>query len=149
MEDEDIVLGSSCTRVAREIGKNCAVMKILVHRSINLEAVRKTMRMLWKPNKGVQISKIEEDLFLVEFNDGKDKKKVLDLCLWNYDKQLVLIQEFEGELTPKEIVLKWSPFWVQIFNLPLKSRMKEMGWAIGSKLEEVLKVDVPKSEVIG
>lgn len=96
-------------------------MKILVHRSISLEALRKNLKMMWKPNKGVQIFEIEEDLYLVEFNDGKDKKKVLDLCQWSYDKQLVLIQEFEGELTPKEIVLKWSPFWVQIFNLPLKS----------------------------
>lgn len=104
------------------------------------------MRMLWKPNKGVQISEIEEDLFLVEFSDGKDKKKVLDLCPWSYDKQLVLIQEFEGEPTPKDIVLKWSPLWVQIFNLPLRSRTKETGWTIRLKLGEVLKVDVHNGE---
>ena len=124
-EDEDIVLRSSCTTAAREVGKNYVVMKILAHRSISLEALRKNLKMVWKPNKGVQISEIEEDLYLVEFSYKKDKKKVLDLCRWSYDKQLVLIQEFEGELTPKEIVLKWSPFWVQIFNLPLKSRKKE------------------------
>ena len=70
------------------------------------------MRMLWKPNKGVQISEIEEDLFLVEFGDGKDKKKLLDMCPWSYEKQLFLIQEFEGELTPKEIELKWSFYWI-------------------------------------
>lgn len=40
-EDEDIVLRSSCTRAAREVGENCAVMKILMHSSINLEALRK------------------------------------------------------------------------------------------------------------
>ena len=40
-EDEDIVLGSSCTRAAREVGKNYVVMKILAHRSISLEALRK------------------------------------------------------------------------------------------------------------
>ena len=70
------------------------------------------MRMLWKPNKGVQISEIEEDLFLVEFGDGKDKKKLLDMCPWSHEKQLFLIQEFEGELTPKEIELKWSFYWI-------------------------------------
>ena len=59
--------------------------------------------MLWKPNKGVQISEVEEELFLVEFGDEKDKKKVLDMCPWSYEKQLVLIQDFEGELTLKEI----------------------------------------------
>ena len=61
-----------------------------------MDALRKNLRMLWKPNKGVRISKLEEELFLVEFGDEKDKKKVLDMCPWSYEKQLVLIQDFEG-----------------------------------------------------
>ena len=78
-------------------------MKILSQRSINVDGLGKNLRMLWKPNKGVQISEVEEELFLVEFGDEKDKKKVLDMCPWSYEKQLVLIQDFEGELTLKEI----------------------------------------------
>lgn len=72
-------------------------MKVLTKRSINLEALRKNIRMLWKPNKGILVSKIEEDLFLVEFGDGRDKKKILDMSLWNYEKQLILLQDFEGK----------------------------------------------------
>ena len=45
-----------------------------------MDALRKNLRMLWKPNKGVQILELEEELFLVEFGDEKDKKKVLDMC---------------------------------------------------------------------
>ena len=90
-EDEGIEIDSNSTRTAKEIGKNCAMMKTMSHKSISLDALRKNMRMLWKPNKGVQISEVEEDLFLVEFSDGKDKKKLLDMCPWNYEKQLVLI----------------------------------------------------------
>ena len=109
-EDEGIELGSSSTKAAKEIGKNCAIMKIMTHRSISLDALRKNLRMLWKTNKGVNIFELKADLFLVEFRDGKDKKKVLDMCPWSYEKQLVLIQDFEGELTSKEIELKSSPF---------------------------------------
>lgn len=105
------------------------------------------MRMMWKLNKGVQISKIEEDLFLVEFGDGRDKKEVLDMCPWSYKIQLVLIQDFEAEQAPREIDLKWSPFWVQMFNLPLKSRTTETGEVIGSKLGTVLEVDVSETGV--
>ena len=43
--------------------------------------------------------------------------------------------------------MKHYPFWVQIFNLPLKIRTKETGWAIGSTLGEVLDVDVSDSGV--
>ena len=84
--DEGIELGSSSTKDAKEIGKNCDVMKIMTHRSISLDALRKNLRMLWKTNKGVKISKLEVDLFLVEFGDRKDKKKVLDMCSWSYEK---------------------------------------------------------------
>ena len=105
------------------------------------------MRMLWRTNKLVQISEIEEDLFLVEFGDPKDKKKVLEMCPWSFEKNLVLLQQFSRDLVPKKIDLKWSPFWVQVSNLPLKSRTKETGMVIGSKLGKVLDVDVPENGV--
>lgn len=111
-EGEDIELGSESTRAAREIGKNCLVMKILTQRIIVLDALRKHLKMLWKPNRGVWISEIDEDLYLVEFGDGRDKKRILEMCPWSYEKQLVLLQEFEGERVPKDITIKWTPFWV-------------------------------------
>ncbi|XP_075654591.1 uncharacterized protein LOC142624738 [Castanea sativa] len=83
----------------------------------------------------------------VEFGDGRDKKRVIEMCPWSYEKQLVLIQDFEGELTPKEIEIRWAPFWIQIYNLPLKSRTKETRKAIGSSLGLVLDVDVLESGV--
>ena len=105
------------------------------------------MRMLWKPNKSVQIFEIDQDLFLVVFGDGKDKKRMIEMCPQSYEKQLVLIQDFKGELTPKEIDIRWAPFWIQIYNLPLKCRTKETEWAIGSSLGLVMDVDVPESGV--
>ena len=49
-------------------------------------------------------------MFLVEFDDDRDKRRVLEMSLWQYEKQLVLLQEFDGERDPKDIVLRWSPF---------------------------------------
>lgn len=122
-------------------------MRVLSRRCIILDALRKNLRMLWKPNRNVKVSEIEEDLFLVEFVDERDKRKVLDMCPWNYEKILVHLQEFEGDKVPKDLVLKWSPFWVQIHNLPLKSRTRETGLVIGASLGEVLEVDVMESGV--
>nr|POE73448.1 hypothetical protein CFP56_08751 [Quercus suber] len=141
-EGKDIALGSSSTKAAREIGKNCVVMKILTKRIIFLEVLRKNMKMLWKPNKGLQIFEIEDDMFLVEFGDGRDKKRIMEMSPWSFEKQLILVQEFEGELVPKEIVLKWTPFWVQIYNLPLKSMICKTGMEIGAKIGMVLDIDV-------
>ena len=123
------------------------VMKILTKRIIFLEVLRKNMKMLWKPNRGLQISEIEDDMFLVEFGDGRDKKRVMEMSPSSFEKQLVLLQEFDGELVPKEIVLKWTPFWVQIYNLPLKSMTRETGMEIRAKIGTVLDIDVPEKGV--
>ena len=85
-EDESIVLGSSSTKAAMYLGKNCLIMKILSHKSILLDSLRKNLRMIWKLNKGVQISKIENETYMVEFSDKKDKKKVLEMSPWSFEK---------------------------------------------------------------
>nr|POF14567.1 hypothetical protein CFP56_36741 [Quercus suber] len=146
-EGEGIELGSDSTKAAREIGKNCLVMKILTQRIIGLEALRKHLKMIWKPKKGLQVSEIGEEMYLAEFGDGRDKRRILEMCPWSYEKQLILLQDFEGERVPKEITIKWSPFWVQIYNLPLKSMTRESGIEIGAKIGRVLDVDVPENGV--
>ena len=146
-EGESFSLGSSTTEAAKLVGRNCVVMKILTHKWLNIEALRKNLRMIWKPTKGVQINEIGDELFLVEFGEGRDKKRIMEMSPWTYEKQLILLKEFVGDQVPKEIVLWQSPFWVQIHNLPLNNRTRETGWEIGSKLGEVLEVDVAESGV--
>lgn len=109
-EDVSITLGSSSTKAAKERGKNCLIMRILSQRSIMLNTLRKNLRMVWKPKKGLQITEIEEKLCMAKFGDEKDKKRVLEMCPWSYEKQLILLQDFKGEQTPKEISLTRSPF---------------------------------------
>ena len=73
-EGEGIELGNDSTKVAREIGKNCLVMKILTQRTISLEALRKHLKMLWKPNKGLRVSEIGEEMYLAELVTTKIKR---------------------------------------------------------------------------
>ena len=126
------MLGSNSTKAARESGRNYLVMKVLSQRSITLDALQKNLRMVWKPNKSMQIPKLEDELYMVKFRVEKDKKKILEMRPWSYDKELIILQEFEGDQMPKEMALKWSPFWIQIHNLPLKSRTRETGYSIGT-----------------
>ena len=109
-ENESITLGRGTIEAAKVVGKNCLVMKVLSHKYMNIEALRKNMRMLWKLNKGVQVNEIGEELFLAEFGDGRDKKRIMDMSPWTYEKQLILLKEFEGEQVPKDIQLWQSPF---------------------------------------
>ena len=71
----------------------------------------------------------------------------MEMRPWSYENQLVLIREFEGELVPKEISFRWSSFWIQIYNLPLKSMTSGLSYVIIGKIGEVLEIDVPKKGV--
>nr|POF06363.1 hypothetical protein CFP56_59426 [Quercus suber] len=74
-EVDDVELGRGSTKAAIERGKYYAVLKVLTHRSISLDALRKNLRMVRKLKKEMQFSEIEEDLFLVEFGDEKDNDR--------------------------------------------------------------------------
>ena len=90
-EEESVNLGRECTKAANERGKSCLVMKVLSRRRVILDALRKNVRMLWKPNKSIRISVIEVEMFLVEFEDERDKRRVFEMSPWHYEKQLVLL----------------------------------------------------------
>ena len=51
-EDEGIEIDSNSTKTAKEVGKNCALMKIMAHKSLTLDTLRKNMRMVWKLKGG-------------------------------------------------------------------------------------------------
>ena len=103
-EEVSVNLGRECTRATKEKGNNYLVMKVLSRRGIMLDVLRKNIRMLWKPNKSIQISLIEEEMYLVEFYDKRDKRKVMEMSPWHYEKQLVLLQNFEVDKDPKDII---------------------------------------------
>ena len=90
-EEESVNIGRECTKATNERGKSCLVMKVLSRRRVILDALRKNVRMLWKPNKSIRISVIEEEMFLVEFEDERDKRRVFEMSPWHYEKQLVLL----------------------------------------------------------
>ena len=50
-EEVNVNLGRECTRATKESGENYLVMKVLSHKGIIFDALRKNIRMLWKPIK--------------------------------------------------------------------------------------------------
>ena len=60
-------------------------------------------------------------------------------------KKLIQIVWFEGDLQPAEVSFKFAAFWIQIFNLPIKSMVQAVGEDIGNAIGRSLEVDVPES----
>ncbi|KAK2973210.1 hypothetical protein RJ640_024497 [Escallonia rubra] len=88
------------------------------------------------------MKQVGENLILVQFFHRLDKQRVMEGSPWSFDKQLLILKEYDGDTQPSEIDLKCSPFWIQIHNLPFNQMEKGMGEAIGRKCGEVLELDV-------
>ncbi|KAI7990869.1 Uncharacterized protein LOK49_LG12G01876 [Camellia lanceoleosa] len=135
-EEEEVVVivGDAHTKSSAERSWLCLVGRILTHRPVNAEAFRSTMAAVWKPTQGMQFKVLGDNLFLIQFNHIVDKKRVLGRGPWNFDKQLVLLEEFDGSMQPSEIQFRSVLFWVHVIDLPIVSMTKEVGVLIGNSI---------------
>lgn len=70
----------------------------------------------------MSIRSIGDNLFAFQFFHELDKKKVMDSAPWHVDNYLLVLEEAKGHLTPSEIELHQSQFWVRVKDVPLAKR---------------------------
>ncbi|XP_042974654.1 uncharacterized protein At4g02000-like [Carya illinoinensis] len=105
------------------------------------------MRKVWRLVKSVKFRDLNAEFTLVEFEDSRDRAKVVREGPWSFDKHLVLLKEFDSLIQISKLELVKAPFWVRIHDLPLIARNEYIGKLVGSALGEVLEVDLDKGEM--
>ncbi|XVF50108.1 hypothetical protein PTKIN_Ptkin04bG0068900 [Pterospermum kingtungense] len=100
-----------------------------------------TMKMVWKISRDVEISEVEDMIFFVQVCRVKDVERVKKGSPWSFDKQLIMLQEFNGDLRPEEYRWNRVAFWVRVYDLPLGMRNKANGVHIGEKICSMLHMD--------
>ena len=117
------------------------VGKVLTVRTFNFEAMKRTLNQIWAISKGALFRLIENGMFVVQFASLKDKNKVMAGRPWTFDQNLVMLQEIEDDVQPSDIVMNRCPFWVRLYNLPMRSRSESHIRQIGGSIGQVLEVD--------
>ncbi|XVF67325.1 hypothetical protein PTKIN_Ptkin10aG0112000 [Pterospermum kingtungense] len=121
--------------------KNWLVGKLHTNRPFNKTALMGTMKVIWKLMDEVEITALEENLFLFKFSGSKDKERVLEGAPWSFDKHMLLFQDFKGELKPEEYVFNTAHIWIRIYELPLGMRNKNTRIRIEGKLGRLIAMD--------
>jgi hypothetical protein len=85
---------------------------------------------------------LDDNIWLFEFEDGDDMRRVLEGRPWSYDRQMLVITEFDGTVTASQIGFSHSPFWVQIHDMPLLCMTKGIGMKIGESMGKFIEVDL-------
>ena len=72
--------------------------RLLDSKLANREPFKNMMIQLWKPEAGLQITVIWENLFLFRFNNLKEKKRVIRNEPWGFNRTLLVLDEVDGRI---------------------------------------------------
>ena len=70
---------------------------------------------------------------------------ILDRSPWSFDKRLVMMKQFTNDVSPENVTFQRSPFWIRVFNIPIKSMNATVGNYIANEIGVPILVDAPKS----
>lgn len=113
--------------------------KFFTKRTLNMEAVVRTFRPLWRTKESFVATNMGNNVMLFTFGLEVDAEKVLLGQPWSYDRHLVILQRFDGSKPISELEFKFCTFWVQIHDLPFKFMNSETALQIGMTIGPVIK----------
>ena len=112
--------------------------KFLTKRVLNVDAVARTFKSLWKPIGELKIWDVGDNILLFELEDILDLEWVLEFEPWLYDKHLVVFQKAIDVESAPLLDYSFTTFWILIHNIPPDLVTQETGESIGSTLGTVV-----------
>ncbi|KAL0314692.1 UNVERIFIED_CONTAM: hypothetical protein Sangu_2313600 [Sesamum angustifolium] len=86
------------------------VGRVLSHKSCHMEALKTVLQSALNPAKGMTISFIENDRFLLKFFHSVDRDRVLDSGPWAFEKNLIILAKVAENDNPAAVDLNWCDF---------------------------------------
>ena len=114
------------------------VGKFFTKRSVNMDAVAKTFRPLWRARQNFHIRDAGNNHLVFTFEFDANMEKVLLGEPWTFDRHLVVFQRYDGKSSMDELDFGCSKFWVQIHHLPFSHLTPEIAMDIGRTLGTVV-----------
>ncbi|KAM0899427.1 hypothetical protein ACQ4PT_021295 [Festuca glaucescens] len=118
-----------------------AVGKVLAQKPVIADAVANALGPVWCPMKGVSCKELGEDIFLFNFYQAGGRKKAVDIGPWMFDKDLIVMEEYDPNKTTEQYEFNSIPIWVGMYKLPLGMMKKETGEKLGELVGEFMEMD--------
>lgn len=90
LENEELQVHVSPLEEVISKGRNCLFAKLHTSRPYNQEAFMATMRKICRPIKLIHFLQVGSRMMMIEFEDRKDKERVLKKSPWDFEKCLLL-----------------------------------------------------------
>lgn len=126
----------------RAIGANCMVGRLWAEKKVNKEAFKSILSRIWRAEGYVEFKEIQDNLWIFEFSDGGVKDRVMANRPWSFERQILVLKEFDGIVPPSKMEFTHSSCWIQIHEMPLLCMSRAVGTKIGESLGQLEEVDV-------
>ncbi|KAL2894912.1 hypothetical protein RDABS01_010821 [Bienertia sinuspersici] len=140
-EEDALICDDEPDELSEQLVAHCLVGKLLTNSPFNPEALKNTIKNLWKPSKGLVVTEIENNIFVLQFFSKNDREKVMDQGSWSFDGKLLLLKEFMKGEQPAEMSFNMARFWVKVYQLPVDRRKKPMAMAIANRMGMFVEFD--------
>ncbi len=116
--------------------------KIISSRYFLQFVVQEIAEKAWKTSHPIQVSKIDENIFLFSFGHEVDRQLAFNQRPWTIKGAHLVLKPCAPELSCHELDFTKSTFWVQIHGLPMLWKTKDNIDKIGQKIGYVLDIDL-------
>ena len=120
-EGDKITLGKN-----RGSNEHIIAAKFLTRRALNVDAIGRTFKPLWRAINGFTIKNMGNHILLFIFENQEDITRVLNSEPWSFNKHLVVVQEYERNTPIKDVSFNKASFWVQVYDIPIRYMTKEV-----------------------
>ncbi|GMP61339.1 hypothetical protein CsSME_00023840 [Camellia sinensis var. sinensis] len=136
------------TDECEDVSPRCLVGKILAAKIVNKPAVANILLAAWKSRAGVVVTPWKENIFLFRFQDLEDRSRVLHEAPWSVMGHLLVLLPLPLGKAIDELDFRWTPFWVQVYGLPLAKMTRAHGEVIGSRIGRLVEVEAPSDGLL-
>ena len=79
-------------------------------KKVNNEAFTTVFSKIWRTTRGVIFKELDDNLWLFEFDVETNMRRVLEGRPWSFEKQILVLTEFNGSIPTSQMVFTHSPF---------------------------------------
>ena len=79
----------------REVEGKCLIGKVWTDKKVNKEAFMFIFSTIWRIVGGVKFKELRDSIWLFEYKDENDKRRVMEGRPWSFDKQILVLNDFD------------------------------------------------------
>ena len=100
--------------------------RFFTKRALNIDAIARTFSPLWRSKKGFSIKNNGDHIILFSFDNEAEVDRILSSEPWCFDKYLMAFSKINKESALEVCNFNKVSFWVQVYDIPLCYRNKEV-----------------------